>query len=106
MTITLLIGAAPYRLSEDAARWLEKRIRRLCADEGGHPLDIVARSCLQLADVLAEDLNRGESPEPIELARLQVEGLLGYVLRDEAFRGEEELTTLYWGLQRFRGDPS
>jgi hypothetical protein len=100
--IVLLIGAAPYRLSEDSARWLAERIRRLCVDEGGHALDLPARACLQLADVLEEDLDRGESPEPIELGRLQVEGLLVYVFRDNSFRGDDELITLYWGLPRFR----
>ncbi len=79
-----------------------KHERRLCVDDGGHALDIPARACLQLADVIAEDLERGASLEPIELGRLQVEGLLAYVLRDETFQGDEELTTLHWGLQRFR----
>jgi hypothetical protein len=104
MAIVLLVGAAPYRLSEDAARWLEEMIRRLCVDEGGHALDLPARACLQLADVIKENLEQGSSPEPIELGRLQVEGLLAYVLRDFVVQGPEEMTELQYALRRFRGD--
>jgi hypothetical protein len=105
VTTTLLIGAAPYQLNEDTARWLETMIRRLCVDDGGHALDIPARACLQLADMIAESVERGEPLEPIELGRLQAEGLLAYVLRDETFQGHAELATLYWGLRRFRDSP-
>jgi hypothetical protein len=104
MTITLLIGAVPYRLHENSARWLGEMIRQFCVDVAG-PLDLPARACLQLADVIAEDLERGSSPEPIELGRLHVDGLLAYVFRDSLRRGDEDLTTLCWGLQRFRVDP-
>ena len=93
MTIVLLIGAAPYRLDEDAARWLMETIRRSCTYNTGFARDVVARACLQLADVIAEDLDRGDSPEPIELGRSHVDGLLAHVFRDDAFWGDEELTT-------------
>jgi hypothetical protein len=36
-------------------------------------LDDDARACLQLADVLAEDVAAGTSPEPIELGMSHVE---------------------------------
>jgi hypothetical protein len=69
-------------------------IRRRRVDERGRPLDEDARSCLQLADVLAEDLAAGRSPEPIELGRSHVEGLCAYVLEGEDIAGVEELTDL------------
>jgi hypothetical protein len=47
----------------------------------------------------------GASPEPIELGRLHVEGLLAYVFPDPP-PTNENLTTLYWGLQRFRSNPA
>jgi hypothetical protein len=68
--IVFLIGAAEYMVSDVEARRLEQAIRRRCVDERGRPLDEDARSCLQLADVLAEDLAAGRSPEPIELGRV------------------------------------
>jgi hypothetical protein len=71
-------------------------------DDGGHPLDVVARACLQLADVIEEDVDRGSSPEPIELGRLQVGGLRSYVLRDFLVPGPEEMTELQYALRRFR----
>jgi hypothetical protein len=105
MAIVLLIGAAPYPLNDDSARWLEETIRQRCAYDTGYARDLAARACLQLADVLAEDLRWGELSEPIELGSLHAEGLLTYVLQDPPDPTHEELTTLYWGLRRFRGDP-
>jgi hypothetical protein len=108
--IVLLIGAAPYRLDERGARWLEETIRERFRVDDGRPvglseLDEAARACIRLADVLAEDLASGSSPEPIELGRWQVEGLLAYVLRDYLVQSDEELAALYVALRRYRGDP-
>jgi hypothetical protein len=81
-------------------------IRQQCTYDTGHARDLTARACRQLADVLIEDLGRGASPEPIELSGLHVEGLLAYVFQDSAAPALENLTTLHWGLRRFRGDPA
>jgi hypothetical protein len=83
LQIVLLIGAAEYPLTNvDAAR-LEHTIPRRCVDERHLPFDDDARACLQLADVLAEDLAVGASPEPIDLGMSHVEGLCERVLDDE-----------------------
>jgi hypothetical protein len=88
------------------ARWLEQAIRRACADASGQPLalDEYIKVSLQLAEVLREDLELGESPEPIELGRSHVEGLLLFVLRDQDVQRSAALRVLYDGLVRFRGD--
>jgi hypothetical protein len=82
--IVLLIGAAEYPLTPDEAARLEQAIRRRCVDERRLPRDDDARACLQLADILAEDLEAGTSPEPIELGINHVEGLREYVVGDES----------------------
>ena len=78
-----MIGAAEYRIGENEARTLERTIRRTCIDASGRPLDSNARACLQLADVLAEDLEAGASPERIELGMSHVEGLCEYVVHED-----------------------
>jgi hypothetical protein len=60
-------------------------------------------ACLQLADVLAEDLERGESPEPIELGHSHAQGLTEHVLALGAAQ-QHEMQSLYGALLRFRGD--
>jgi hypothetical protein len=98
LEIGLLIDAAEYRVTDVQARRLEQAIRRSCIDEHGHPLDDAARACLQLADVLAEDLATGYSPEPIELGISQAEGLRQHVVEDEDV---EELTELRDAIKRY-----
>ena len=99
----MLIGAAEYSISGLQARRLEHAIRRRCIDGHGHPWQDDARACLQLADVLAEDLAAGVSPEPIDLGRSHVEGLCEHVLEDEDISGVVELTDLCDALKRSRG---
>lgn len=83
MEITVLVGAAESRITGLQAVRLEHAIRRRCIDGHGRPWRDDARACLQLADVLAEDLAAGVSPEPIELGRSHVEGLCEYVIEEE-----------------------
>ena len=92
-------------LSGEDARWLEQAIRRGCSDPSGQPLalDAYIKASLQLADVLREDLERGESPEPIELGWSHVDGLLLFVLREQDVERSAALRALYDGLVRFRG---
>jgi hypothetical protein len=84
LEIVLLIGAAEYPLTRIQAERLEKSIRECCLDERGLPLDDEARACLQLADVLAEDLAAGSSPEPIDLRMSHLDGLRTHVADDRA----------------------
>lgn len=86
LEIVLLIGAAEYSLTTIQAERLEAAIRDKCLDAGGHPRDDDARACMQIADVIAEDLAAGGSPEPIEVGMSHVEGLRAYVV-DEDDRG-------------------
>lgn len=104
METILLIGAVPYRLDPDAVYKLERAIREGCADEEGVPLaiDEAVWACVQLANVLAEDRERGSSPEPIELGRTLVHGLCTYVLSDELVHGDAQLSALYEALLRYR----
>jgi hypothetical protein len=53
-----------------------------------------------LADVLAEDLDRGASPEPVELGLPQARVLTDYVLTPSVVR-TEELQALFQALVRF-----
>lgn len=105
MEIILLLGAAPYRLDAADAAWFELEIRRSCADESGRvfSLDEAVWSCVLLANTLADDLDAGHSPEPIELGRQHVEGLLTFVLDDEKARRSADIAALYNALRRFRG---
>ena len=106
MEITLLVGAAPYRLNAEDAAWLEALIRERCSDESGRALSIdeTVWGCVLLANVLREDLARGSSPEPIELGRPHVEGLLTFVLREEdAIERGGDVLALYEALLQFRG---
>jgi len=98
----LLIGAAEYPLANvDAAR-LEHTIRRRCVDERHLPFDDDARACLQLADVLAEDLAAGASPEPIDLGMSHVEGLRKYLVeRDDV--AVQQLPDLCDAVKRYCG---
>jgi hypothetical protein len=100
--VLLLIGARPYRLTAEQARWLEDRIRSTCVDDMGRPRDSDALACLQLADVLVEDLDAGEHIEPIELGRSRAAGLTECVLNVGA-AAEHDMPAFYEALIRFRG---
>jgi hypothetical protein len=95
----LLIEAAEYPLTGDEAVRLEQTIRRRCVDGHRLPRDDDARACLQLADVLAEDLAAGFSPEPIELGMSHLEGLREYVVEDD--NAVEELAELRDAVERY-----
>jgi hypothetical protein len=106
--IVLLIGAAEYPLEEVDARWLEHVTRSASVDESGRSLDHRAAAALQVADVIAEDLERGISDEPIELGRANVDGLLAYAFpsTDSAdvhahIARSDGLAGLYLALRRF-----
>jgi hypothetical protein len=96
-----LIGAAQYQVPGAEAWRLEGVIRRTCVDLHGRPLDDNARACLELADAIREGLERGSTPEPIELGRTHVEGLCEYVVEDEEVTGIEELASLCDALKRY-----
>jgi hypothetical protein len=98
----LLIDAAEYSLTKVEALRLEQTIRENCLDERRLPLGDDARACLQLADVLAEDLAAGASPEPIELGMSHVEGLREYVVENEEVVADE-LADLCEAVKRYSG---
>jgi hypothetical protein len=100
--IVFLIGAAEYRVAGEEAWRLEGVIRDKCVDLHGRPLDDNARACMQLADVIREDLERGDSPEPIELGRSHVEGLCKYVTEADEIASIAALTDLCDALRRDR----
>jgi hypothetical protein len=64
--IVVLIGARPYALPERSAIELRDLIRTRAPDD--RPLGY-------LADAISEDLEHGESPEPLDLGHEQVEAL-------------------------------
>jgi hypothetical protein len=101
MQIELLVGASPYAIDRTQAQWLVRRIRATCLDAGHRPRDAQAQACLQLADVLAEDLTRGMSPEPIELDHSHALGLTQHVLASDAAQ-ENDVKKLYEALLRLR----
>jgi hypothetical protein len=100
--IVLLIGARPYPVTASDAQWLNDRIRTTCVDDIGRSHDPDAIACLQLADVIREDLETGEHVEPIELGRSHAVGLTEYVLTAGA-AAEHEMEEFYESLIRFRG---
>jgi dsDNA-binding SOS-regulon protein len=100
--ITFLIGAARYAVLGEDAHHLEGVIREECADLHGQPHNESARACLQLADELREYLQRGSSPEPIELGRSQVEGLCEYVVEHREIAGVALLADLCDALKRYQ----
>jgi hypothetical protein len=98
--LVLLIGAAPFRLDEEAAWELVHAIREKCVDGDHRPLDSDALRALQLADMLAEDLDRAESPEPVEVGLPQARVLADYVLTPSVMR-TEQLREFFDALVRF-----
>jgi hypothetical protein len=110
--IVLQIGAAEYQLEEADAWWLAHVIRTTAVDDTGQALDRTATAALQVASVIAEDLVRGVSEEPIELGRSHIEGLLAYAFHDidaaDVFAhvaGSDAVAALYLALRRYRGQP-
>lgn len=85
---------------EEAWR-LEGVIREKCVDLHGRPLDENARACMQLADVIRDDLERGEHPEPIELGMSHVEGLCQHVIEEEEIASRALLADLCDALRRY-----
>jgi hypothetical protein len=107
MEITLLIGASPYVLDESAALWLEETIRRRFSDDTGRPLDLdqldrAGVKCLQLADVISEDLQNGDSPEPIELGETHISAL-AVILDDPPGETTAQLRSLVDACKRYNG---
>jgi hypothetical protein len=86
----LLIGAGEYPLAKRSARLLRGLIRQT-----GHQ-----RPLSYLADVLGEDVDTGDSPEPVELGRGQIAELC------ELLSGvqDEPLAELRAGCERFVGE--
>jgi hypothetical protein len=101
--IVFLIGAAEFAVSGEDAHRLEGVIREKCADLDGQPLDENARACLQLADVIREDLERGVHPEPIELGRSHVEGHCEHVIEHEEIGSWRCWLICVMRCKRFRG---
>lgn len=64
---------------------------------------------MQVADVIAEDLQRGHSPEPIELGHTAALGLLFHAFLDKNagdvhahVARSDDVAALYLALRRFR----
>jgi hypothetical protein len=102
MEVEVLVGAASFRLGEEEAWDLVHTIRDKCVDGDHRPLDSDALRTLQLADAIAEDLDRGDSPEPVEVGLPQARVLADYVLTPSVMRSDE-LRTLFDALVRFAG---
>jgi hypothetical protein len=66
MEIVFLVGGRSYAIPEQAAIELRDRIREHAGDD---------RTLADLADVITEDLEQGESPEPLDLSHRQIEAL-------------------------------
>jgi hypothetical protein len=87
--IVVLVGARPYALPEDSAIELRELIRTRAPDD--RPLGY-------LAEAVNEDLEHGESPEPLDLGHEQIEALV------EILSGaipDEPLQRLREACQRF-----
>jgi hypothetical protein len=100
--VEFLLGEQHYLLGDADARWLEQRIRATCIDQSHRPVDADALPCLQLADLLSDDLEHG-STEPIELNPAHVRGLTEHVLGGSV-EYEHEIQALHVALLRFRAE--
>jgi hypothetical protein len=89
MQLELLVGTSSFRIEEEEAWDLVHAIRERCVDGDHRPLDSDALRCLQLADVLAEELDQGHSPEPVEVGLPQARVLTDYVLTTSVMRTDE-----------------
>ena len=102
MQIEFLIGGQRYVVGENDARWLEERIRSTCVDSSHRPVDADALPCLQLADLLSDDLERRET-ELIELDVSHVRGLTEHVLGGRT-EYDDEIQAFHVALLRFRAE--
>ena len=102
MQIEFLIGGQRYVLGENDARWLEERIRTTCVDESHRPVDADALPCLQLADLLSDDLESGATVA-IDLNPSHVRGLTEHVFQGSA-EYDHEIQALRVALLRFRAE--
>lgn len=107
MEITLLIGAARYVLDEFDARALESMIRRhyRAAKDGSVDHELLndgGQACLLLGQVIADDLDAGFSPEPIELGKTQIREL-DRILRQQWADLSHDLRTLAASIARYLG---
>ena len=102
MQIEFLIGRQRHVLGENDARWLEERIRATCVDSSHRPVDANALECLQLADLLSDDLEN-DATEPIELDPPLVRGLTEHV-HAESPESDPEIRALNVALLRFRAE--
>jgi hypothetical protein len=100
MELELLVGAASFYIDEEEAWDLVHAIREKCVDSDHRPLDNDALRSLQFADVLAEGLDRGASPEPVEVGLPQARVLAGYVLTPNVMR-TAQLRLFFDALVRF-----
>jgi hypothetical protein len=66
MEIVFLVGGRAYSVPEQSAIELRDRIRAHVSDD---------RTLSYLADAITEDLEQGESPEPLDLSHRQIEAL-------------------------------
>jgi hypothetical protein len=87
--VVVLVGAPPYALPERSAIELRDLVRTRAPDD---------RPLSYLADAISEDLEHGESPEPLDLGHEQIEALVeilcGAIL-------DEPLQRLREACQRF-----
>ncbi len=103
MRIVLLIGAGEFPLDESAAAWLASSIRNTCAFRAAGEHDEASRGCLALCRVLDDDLANGDSPEPIELGRSQIDALAACL--SGAPSDDPVLTRLQLAIHRYGGGP-
>jgi hypothetical protein len=101
--IELFVGAASFRLGDDEAWALVHAIREKCVDTDHRPLDADSVRCLQLADMLAQDLDRGDAPAPVDVDLPQARVLTGYVLTPSVME-TDQLRSLFDALVRFASD--
>jgi hypothetical protein len=100
--IEFLIGGQRYAVGENDARWLEERIRSTCVDSSHRPVDADALPCLQLADLLSDDLEL-RATGPIELDPSHVRGLTEHVLAGSP-EYDHEIQELNVALLRYRAE--
>ena len=100
--IEFLIGGERHLLDEADARWLEERIRATCVDSSHRPVDADALPCLQLADLLSDDLEL-RATEPIELDPSHVRGLTEHVLAGSP-EYDQDIQALNVALLRYRAE--
>ena len=99
--IEFLIGEQRYVLGENDARWLEERIRITCVDESHRPIDADALPCLQLADLLSDDLESRRDGANRAQPVARASGLTEHVLAGSP-EYDHEIQALNVALLRYR----